>query len=344
MSDWNKIMTEQFNQLPGELRKILMPKRFVPDNGYGNPIVHSAVLASELMNAPFHNRSNDDSYSQMLMLDYLLVDDEIQTYFVDAKLLEELSQTDPPDDILLSEIKWPHRTMTFALPLSFMVKYVGVEVPFLTVGLVDEGEYTCKKFEQFAVSTGNPKLPRIENQGSKIAVGWRLMGKVSVIYAAVTPTSRSLKEAEGCTQFSDYSEMAAVDNPDFREDVTPDQVLTPEQDRVLAVKMRHLAFCLLLAATAVPSLYEQSSKQLRAPTSKGERSIDALWSPNYIGRKHYASRPLGGTHASPRAHWRRAHFNKYNTGPKPWTETTPKVVHWIPRQLINLLDEVRTVL
>lgn len=108
-----------------------------------------------------------------------------------------------------------------------------------------------------------------------------------------------------------------------------------DSDRFVS-KMVYLAVSAAMAMTSRPALVESGlctrSEKRHSKTGKLER--EALWSPNFVGRS-YRRVPLGGTHASPRAHWRCGHWTKQHYGPRPWTSETPWKLEWREPVLVN---------
>lgn len=90
------------------------------------------------------------------------------------------------------------------------------------------------------------------------------------------------------------------------------------EDNSFLGRAGHLLFGALLLLDARPDLLTKASLLKRVPGKKSERPRE-FWSPNIIGENYKirrVSRDLGGTHASPRAHWVRGHHKDIPYGPK----------------------------
>ncbi|HYE75794.1 MAG TPA: hypothetical protein VEF04_20795, partial [Blastocatellia bacterium] len=111
--------------------------------------------------------------------------------------------------------------------------------------------------------------------------------------------------------FSGY--VKSLDGEDWPWATMPTGVLEGEyvsnletDERDMINTLGQLTLGLLLAFEARPEYYTPGSRQKAARHSKRE-----IWTPNILGsgyRIKGASEQKGGTHASPRLHWRRGHY------------------------------------
>ena len=74
-----------------------------------------------------------------------------------------------------------------------------------------------------------------------------------------------------------------------------------------------LLFGTLLAMTARPELVERGKCE-RVIEARKDRPRKEFWSPNIVGRRYRTKIEGGGSHASPRMHWRRGHFRSQPYG------------------------------
>lgn len=332
LSQWRKVAVDEFLKLDPNVRKLFMPRRVVSPQGYANPASYAFSAYSEFMEASVdRSRANDQTFIRSFALNSILVGNDVPTFFVTESFLDALSQTDPPDDVVCSDLMWPHDAMLFALPLSFSLRYLGFEVGFLAIGKAPRGE--MNPYRGRVVYPDFPELEAIVFPEDKVVVAWRVSsGIVDTVYSSAVPSTYPVSKAIGFTDFTDYTD-------DFPADLRHLVGLQPtaEQELKTTIKMRHIAFSLVLAMNAKPEFLERTSSQvLRRPGKVGKKQRDELWDPLFIGRG-YASEPreLGGTHVSPRTHWRRAHWNTQHYGPRPWTRDSASKLVWIERRLIN---------
>ena len=101
-----------------------------------------------------------------------------------------------------------------------------------------------------------------------------------------------------------------------------------EVDSEFLEKMGVILFGTILAMNARPQLVEKG-KLIKRVGKAGSEQAREFWSPNVIGARYKFKREVprivhgkfeqatreGGTHASPRLHWRRGHYRNQPVGP-----------------------------
>jgi hypothetical protein len=115
-----------------------------------------------------------------------------------------------------------------------------------------------------------------------------------------------------------------------------DTDLETEADKVTAAALAGLAFGTLLAMTARPDLLTPATHMNTVKNKKNGKRTE-FWSPNVIG-KSYVNRKTpaqGGTHLSPRMHWRRGHFRQQHFG----TGNSQIKTIWLEPQLVSATIE-----
>ena len=284
-------------------------RRIVPPNGYMNPkLLNAHTLYCLTLNSMIERVPallNDGVTAANMYTAYRMIDFDMPTFFISGELLKMLELTDPPEDMLLSDLKWPMDVMAFVLPTDYCQKYfLGALMPFVTI---------CKRY----VGTLNGCLTKRLDIGKSYPCVSRVGGifvcgsdfKSGSDYAASHKESSTVKSLS-IAEFTDYSEelgKAGFEVPDK----------DPERDPKIPKLMTKLALKVMMAMVAKPELVEMG-ECVRPMKAKGGRTKDALWSPNYIGRWWRTEAPPheAGHHASPIVHWRRGHFRGQHHGPK----------------------------
>jgi len=105
-------------------------------------------------------------------------------------------------------------------------------------------------------------------------------------------------------------------------------------DQEVTNRLSALMLKLLVILNTRPQLVEAGESVRPQKIKHGRVKHSELWSPNLIGRCYRTIRegPGGGTHASPRVHWRRGHVRSQPHGPR---RALRKPV-WIEPVLIGL--------
>ena len=106
--------------------------------------------------------------------------------------------------------------------------------------------------------------------------------------------------------------------PPFRTDEFTRMVNESSEatDQAFMVRCAALLLGTMLAIQARPELFE-SERLERTVRNKRESGMREFWTPNIVGRNYRLPEPRatqGGTHASPRLHWRRGHFRQQAYG------------------------------
>jgi hypothetical protein len=107
-------------------------------------------------------------------------------------------------------------------------------------------------------------------------------------------------------------------------------------DKEVTDRLSALMLKLLVILNSRPQLVEAGQCVRPHRIKHGRVKHSELWSPNVIGRGYHALRDDrdlgGGTHASPRLHWRRGHVRSQPHGPQ-WSLHKPV---WIEPVLVGL--------
>jgi hypothetical protein len=95
---------------------------------------------------------------------------------------------------------------------------------------------------------------------------------------------------------------------------TADKLTAPESQ--IMGRLAAVAINAVLLMQARPTMAEAGKRvEKERATKKGER-IAEVWAPNWLGREYHTPTrdAQGGSHASPRMHWRRGHWRMQAVG------------------------------
>jgi hypothetical protein len=321
--------------------KALYPKRIQPPSDkYLNPKYYAASLLSELLTG-FKAELHMIPHVTGLINSLMQMQYRVPTYFVQSEFAQAVIQTEPPDDFVLDQIKWPLPAMTFVLPVDFSVKYFGYAVPFISVTRSPIGIYPQCLKNMPACDIPLDALNKIDNQSERINIVSIVVGNDGAIpmdYVGSFPTHMNIRDMDSAP-FEDATYLEEQLSPDTLN-ACRDGFPTDAEDKQFNAKVQMFAIKLLLAMTARPHVIKLGALQRPEKRNrKGAIEQEALWQPNCIGWDYKAQRVESsgapGAHASPRMHWRRGHMRNQPFGPKPWNDASPKRLTWIEPVLIN---------
>jgi len=299
--------------------KLVMPRRYVPPQGYINPKVNALSMVSHLAcNNP--DMVIDKSSADFILLGWKLCEAAVPTIFVAEDFLTDLMMTDVPEDFPLKDFLWPHEAMVFALPLSFQLRYFGRYVPFVRIGRSVVERHRAPQCVRAVI----PQHNEIGIDGGDAEFGVIICGTVffpdrdlqsglplrGVDYTASYPEGKKIGEIVQDTIFNN-----PIPSPGEQEEMRAwSELSTPDEDIAMVHKICTVTLQLLLALNAMPEHLE-APELLRPERIKQNRDgkiiekKEALWKPRLFGGNYVIERrpPQGGTHASPRMHRRRGH-------------------------------------
>ena len=345
------LLNEFMNALPSmqpQTHRAIYPRRVHPPNGYANPRFYAAALWSQLR-VGFEPEMNMLPHVTGIINCLMQIKYRVPTYFVRSEFAQAVAQTEPPGDFKFSEILWPLPAMLFVLPTDFVLKYFGFMCPFISVANNPPGVYPKMLLKDLppidkmvinGIARPVSVITPIGNEVERITVIYPCYSKnrVPVDYTGSYPLTMNVNEIASAP-FTDatYMEEQKLDLRFDPHENMEDLPKEGEQERELQNKVMTFATKLMLALTARPNVIKLGPCERPEKIKKG-RIKEALWHPNLIGWEYRAVRVHpegGGTHASPRMHWRKGHWRNQPYGPKPWTETSPKRLAWIEPILVN---------
>ena len=242
---------------------------------------------------------------------YQVIRHRVTIFFVREEFARAVAATDLPHDFTLDDLHWPLPGMVVGFPTRFMLEYVGRDVCYVYAANCDAGDY------QVPGLAGCPTVTVPQNK-----VGWQFYAwRDGNLESFVTSYYRVDRVDEAIANYG-YTDYTGVKDS---EGVAADRIAT---DRVSSLMLK-----LLVVLNTRPTLVQYGHCERPQRLKRGRVKQHELWAPNLIGW-HYQPAPAadaGGTHASPRLHWRRGHIRSQRHGPG----SSHRKLIWIEPQLIG---------
>jgi hypothetical protein len=301
--------------------KLLLKRRYQNPEGYlkFEEVAMRVAAALEVsLNMP--QSRWDWTQSTLTPIAAELARSQAPVYWVTESLLRALLETDLPEDVAVSQLQMIVQGAFFMLPKGMILTPDGESLDFFGVRQIKQG---CPLPP---IQVGGIGLVLTEEGGAPMGTHsntaiWFTQAESGYMYAGnLSVTEREI--IKGKTHLPDNYDGDRIDK---------EQIFLQEVTHNLLLK-------LLLCMQMRPNLIEggqflQSGRKPGVKLGKAKR-FDELWSPNWIGKNYQApsSRELGGTHASPRMHWRRGHMRRVPVGKR---ELGDRKWVWIEPVLVN---------
>jgi hypothetical protein len=316
-------MTDTFNTSPLDLFLAahesdpswsrLYPRHYHTPEGYLPAKYLSGILGVAINLAPMVSKASRDKgmYTEEAnsavanLVAQKVVDTGVQQFWLGRAVGEALLRTTVPKDAILRETPWPFPAFVIYLPKGLLSTEKSGDVCHIAVSLHTPGDH-----DRYTGGT-------IEEDRLLIHAGSVLDdGRVADWYATY-PTHCAVAEIFDPTHFR-HSEIC----PDIRA-VSDSEVATKIIELVLNT-------CYYMAQAA-----EAVDEHIIGGKRKRGKEVTPWWTPRWVGHRYAgAQRDRGGSHLSPRMHWRRGHFRAqgYGEGRKQIRQT------WIEPVIVNSAD------
>lgn len=312
------IVTETINALCQNPKRwaVVCPRSYANQPGYFNPRLDSGFMAIylEFMAASRPNKVEIDC----ILSSWKICENLVPTFFVGQEFAEALVCTQPPENMVLGDLKWPFDGMVFVLPEKFQREHFGTLVPFVRAARMPARLHRPPPMIQEAYGT---------NRGFGLEDSD--YGEYAIIVTATVMEHGRPVDYSGSFRDKDSLGMMMSDAryDKFYKDQERALQLgytdlgSDTKDLELLKKIIALVGHLLLAMNAVPEQIEAPTVvfPLKEKVQKRTPTKNWTWNPHFLGRHYRWQREKvehGGTHASPRLHPRIGHWRHQLIGPR----------------------------
>lgn len=315
-----------------KILQMFYPRVYEACGQYNSPKHIAAYLAMATVEATRLGFENSPTcYRLLLPALKPMIERKMPSFFIAPHLLEAILRTDFKEDINWVDMKLPFEQGFFILPRGAFIHPTDGEVAAIGWARFKKGVNYPPPIPGFATAKMDADIFILVGLTAETGIWFD-----SIMNATHRPTVRlnNLFYREKGERQPNLPKLHYVDMD------------LDEKDEGFLEKMGVIAFGTLLAMHARPDLIERG-KLLRKVEKKD--SVKEFWSPNVIGPRYSFKREvpkvskfgefirpsqvLGGTHASPREHWRRGHWRNQPYGPKLKEHRTI----WIEPMIVNRL-------
>ncbi len=298
-----------------ELAALLEPRRILAPPGYHSTKCVSAGLFALLRNRALREATGLPQVPTEVaahVIAYQVIRHRVPVYFIDEAFVRAVAATDLPHDFTLDDLHWPMPAMVVRFPARFMQEYLGRDVCYVYAANCDAGDYSAPAL---------PGCPAITVPKSKVA--WQFYSWQNGNLESFVSSYFRQDRVDETIQNYCYTDYTGIKD---EAGIASDKEIT---DRLSALMLK-----LLVILNTRPQLVESGRCVRPQKIKHGRVKHCELWSPNLIGRCYRTIRegPGGGTHASPRVHWRRGHVRSQPHGPH-WSLRKPV---WVEPVLVGL--------
>jgi len=277
-------------------RGVFEPHKIVPPGGYHSPRNVPATLFAFIGEVieKYHNQETvfPTQVSGML-LTYEILRYQCPIYYVSEQFARAVAATELPGDFMLGDLKWPMPAMIIGFPTRFMQEYIGRDSCYVYAGDLEQGDHAAP--DCLAMVPGMHPSPRVYCP-AKVCVQAFCWGEVMESFIVSWMKKDRLNELGTKYGYTDYTDAPAT---------------SVSADKELANKVGALVLKLILVLNTRPAYLQAGKLERKAKIKHGKVQKSELWSANMIGFTYLAqklTKPVNGSHASPRYHWRAGHF------------------------------------
>lgn len=228
-----------------------------------------------------------DLFTQMVSVTAArLIEFSVPTFFVARDLALAISRTDPPEDATWTDVHLPFPVGLFLLPREIVLDEAGNAYNYVTWCRVTAGE-------------------RLAIPGGRVTG----FGNDALIFSSASITD---PEFAGLVKSLDANTWPHARMPGEGDYAEVSNLVSAERDVINA--LTRLALGLLMMFEARPALYTPGTRKKKADGKRGGRET---WHPHVLGAEYripVRGEAQGGTHASPRLHWRRGFWRRQRHG------------------------------
>lgn len=298
MSDWKEIDSWAQEKWP-TVYKLLYPKVYEFEGDYYSPRMPASYMILGLSHMLDVGVTNSyTSYQLMLPAAGYMAQHMMPTFFIAPDLLKAVQLTDIHEEINWVDLKLPFESAVFILPRNGFSHETSGDCAFILFTRHKSG------FFNFPGAEGNGQYYNdhcFSILGCTPATGTWYHANLNASFSHTTKLRNLFKTEDGRPSRVECLSTPSLDMP------------LDAKDDPFVTSLGVIVFGTILAMTARPDLLEQS-KLIRKVSGKKGKSDREFWTPNIIGKNYRIRRELGGSHASPRMHWRRGHYRNHAFG------------------------------
>lgn len=262
------------------------PRVYQGAGEYESPRYIALLLASSIKWVETDSRLAPISSKHVALAASRAFDYGLPAFFITREFLAAISNTDLPDDLKWTDVRLPFEAGLIYLPTTALKDPEGAGVNVL-------GWLRQRKGDSVMVG----ERVQISGMDDTFTVFGVCDTRTERLY------SRSVSAASA--PYIVAPTIASGAQGVFDLPITKD-------DEAFLSQMVCLCFSILLSVSVRPEMLTEGR---RVTGKRAKRRQRETWTPNYIGRNYVARRESqGGTHASPRLHWRRGHFRHQRYG------------------------------
>ncbi len=277
----------------------LCPRQYHDAGDHTSPDLPAAQLGGTAASVS-EGYASETTARLIALVSGALVAGGMPTYHVGRKLLAALDRTDPPEGLTWADVKLPREAGVLLFPARFATDLSGRSYGYVTWARTRTGE-------EFHPPIG---------------------GSYEAKNDAILFTTCSAEDPHfsGLVYSCSLAEWPHVRPHDLDRQIADDLIRFAEHEPDVIRRLAGIASNVLLLWSARPEMLEKG--RLYKRTKGGSE----YWTPSWIGLSYQPPTETGGgTHASPRSHWRRGHFRNQRHGP----ELSLSKLLWIEPTFIN---------
>lgn len=290
---------------------MFMPKRFPAPPGYLPAWCAAATVFCAVRECAIHfklGQMPDHVGMSAFTIGFKCLMEQMPVYYITEDFIRAVAATDPPPDMVISDLHWPRKAMVLGFPVNFMREYTGRDISYVCAADLPAGDY----------SVPFPHTPIITVPNSKIGV-MHYCGAVGTRLSTLVSAFPYTEQLGGVFDRWGYT--------DFTRTLSDDEV---KSDAECLNKVTSLVMKLLLVLGTKTTFVEHGVCTRQAKLKKGKVQQE-LWSANVIGRMFVPRRVANPEQEDAkdeidrmdirlrtgvRMHWRRGHVRRQQVGPR----------------------------
>lgn len=295
--DLSKAAVEAVQSLYPQIFRLFYPRIYENVGTYHSPKVISAYMATAAVETSMYGLERaPTAYKIMMGILSKLLEKRIPTMFISASMVKAVRATEFEGDIDWNAMKLPYEAGVFVLPRGALIHPKDGECCCILYGRIPAGDYRIPV----------PNLPeiRIANDAFNMMT---LCPQAGIWYDSVLT-----KERRPTVKLRNLFYLEEGQRTPKIELGTPLDVDLTLDDEQFLQETATICLGTLMVMAARPALVSPGTHRKTISGAHGPREF---WSPNIVGKDYVVrGEAAGGSHRSPRMHWRRGHLRNQAVG------------------------------